>query len=173
VVRAARTEPSFEPRRCVLQKTYTYRLLESRTREPLLDRLAWRVPYRLNQLAMQTAAAELQGEHDFRAFRGAADQREETVRHIFRIDVTPATHDPRVTELTVTGNKFLYNMLRIIAGTLVDIGRGHRKPDAFTRAFASGLRKDLGVTAPPHGLVLESVELTTAGTNAWPSATGA
>ncbi len=171
VVRAARTEPGFEPRRCVLQKTYTYRVLESRTREPLLDRLVWRVPYRLNQLAMQTAASALVGEHDFRAFRGAADQREETVRQLFHVGVRPATHDPRITELTVTGNKFLYNMLRIIAGTLVDIGRGHLDQAAFERAFASGLRKDLGITAPAHGLVLESVELATPGTEEWPSAT--
>jgi tRNA pseudouridine38-40 synthase len=173
IVRAARTPPGFEPRRCVRQKTYTYRILESRTREPLIDRLVWRVPYRLNQLAMERAAAQLHGEHDFRAFRGAADQREETVRHIFRIDVTKATHDPRISELTVTGNKFLYNMLRIIAGTLVDIGRGHLEHDAFQRAFASGLRKDLGITAPAHGLVLESIELEAAGTDVWPSTSGA
>src|SRR5258707_10951925 len=106
---------------------------------------------------MRDAAAALQGEHDFAAFRGSADTRDETVRHIFRISLSPAAHDSRISELTVTGNKFLYNMLRIIAGTLVDIGRGHLLPDAFTRAFASGLRKDLGITAPPEGLVLEKI----------------
>jgi tRNA pseudouridine38-40 synthase len=169
VVRAARTLPGFEPRRCVISKTYTYRVLESRTREPLIDRMLWRVPYRLNQLLMQRAAAELQGEHDFRAFRGAADARQETVRHVFRIAVGPATHDPRITELTVTGNKFLYNMLRIIAGTLVDIGRSHLPPDTFSRALASGVRKDLGITAPPHGLVLEAIELAEAGSDPWPA----
>jgi tRNA pseudouridine38-40 synthase len=127
----------------------------------------------LNQIVMREAAAMLQGEHDFRAFRGAADTREDTVRHIFRIDLAPAAHDPRALELTVTGNKFLYNMLRIIAGTLVDIGRGHLPPDAFSRAFASGLRKDLGITAPPEGLVLESIELTESGTDHWPAVTRA
>jgi tRNA pseudouridine38-40 synthase len=168
VVRAARTAARFEPRRAVISKTYVYRILESRTRDPLVDRLVWRVPYRLNQLAMREAAAQLQGEHDFRAFRGSADAREETVRHIFRIDLGPAAHDPRISELTVTGNKFLYNMLRIIAGTLVDIGRGHLPPDTFSRGFASGLRKDLGITAPPEGLVLEAIQLSDAGKDHWP-----
>ncbi len=169
VVRAARTTPRFEPRRLVVNKTYVYRIFSSPTRDPLVDRQAWRVPYRLNQLAMSQAAALLQGEHDFRAFRGAADTREETVRHIFRIELAPAANDPRVLELTVTGNKFLYNMLRIIAGTLVDIGRGHLPPNTFERAFTSGLRKDLGITAPPEGLVLERIELHEAGWGSWPA----
>jgi tRNA pseudouridine38-40 synthase len=170
VVRAARTEALFEPRRRVLRKTYVYRVLESPTREPLIDRYAWRVPYRLNQLAMRDAARSLSGNHDFRAFRGAADRRDDTVRHIFRIDVTRSTHDPRITEVSVCGDRFLYNMLRIIAGTLVDIGRGHRESSAFEQALGSGLRSDLGVTAPPHGLTLEHIELDDMGCDPWPAA---
>lgn len=169
VVRAARAPATFEPRRSVVSKTYVYRILESRTRDPLVDQFAWRVPYRLNQLLMRDAAALLQGEHDFRAFRGSADTRDETVRQIFRIALEPAKNDVRISQLSVTGNKFLYNMLRIIAGTLVDIGRGHLPPDTFTRALASGLRKDLGITAPPEGLVLESIELNEMGSNHWPA----
>ena len=172
VVRAARTAAGFEPRRAVVSKTYVYRVLASPTREPLLENTTWRVPYRLNQLAMQAAAALLQGEHDFRAFRGAADARADTVRHIFRIELCPDAQDPRILVLSVTGNKFLYNMLRIIAGTLVDIGRGHLPPDTFTRAFASGLRKDLGITAPPEGLILETIELSERGESAWPAVDG-
>jgi tRNA pseudouridine38-40 synthase len=168
VVRAARTAGGFEPRRCVLNKTYVYRILESRTRDPLVDQFAWRIPYRLNHSLMAAAAASLQGEHDFRAFRGAADAREETVRHIFRIELRPAADDSRISELVVTGNKFLYNMLRIIAGTLVDIGRGHLPPDACERALSSGLRKDLGITAPPEGLVLQEIVLSEAGADHWP-----
>jgi tRNA pseudouridine38-40 synthase len=168
IVRAARTKARFEPRRLVLNKTYVYRILESRTRDPLIDQFAWRVPYRLNHLLMREAAATIQGEHDFRAFRGSADTREQTVRHLFRISLGPAAQDSRITELTVTGNKFLYNMLRIIAGTLVDIGRGHLPPDAFARALTSGLRKDLGITAPPEGLVLQEIQLTEPGLDPWP-----
>ncbi|MES1184746.1 MAG: tRNA pseudouridine(38-40) synthase TruA [Myxococcales bacterium] len=168
VVRAARIPATFEPRRHVLHKTYVYRFLESRTRDPLVDRFAWRVPYRLNHLKMCAAAATVQGEHDFRAFRGSADTREETVRHIFRITLTPAAHDSRITELTVTGNKFLYNMIRIIAGTLVDVGRDHLPPDVFTRALQSGLRKDLGITAPPEGLVLQEIDLSVEASDHWP-----
>jgi tRNA pseudouridine38-40 synthase len=168
VVRAARTAAAFEPRRCVVSKTYVYRILASRTRDPLIDQFAWRIPYRLNHLLMREAAATIEGVHDFRAFRGASDTREETVRHIFRITLAPAAEDSRITELTVTGNKFLYNMVRIIAGTLMDIGRGHLPPDAFAKALASGLRKDLGITAPPAGLTLSRIELEDAGADHWP-----
>jgi tRNA pseudouridine38-40 synthase len=168
VVRAARTRATFEPRRLVVSKTYVYRILESRTRDPLIDQFAWRIPYRLNHSLMREAAKVIQGEHDFRAFRGAADSRQETVRHLFRIELRAAANDSRITELVVTGNKFLYNMLRIIAGTLVDIGRSHLPPDAFSRALKSGLRKDLGITAPPEGLVLEEIELSEMGTDHWP-----
>jgi len=172
VLKAARTLPHFEPRRAVRSKTYVYRFMSSPTRQPLLEGTVWRVPYRLNQLEMREAAAMLEGEHDFRAFRGAADTRQDTVRQIFRIDLAPAAHDPRINELTVKGNKFLYNMLRIIAGTLVDIGRGHLPKDTFAHAFETGLRKDLGITAPPEGLILESIELEETGTDCWPPATG-
>jgi tRNA pseudouridine38-40 synthase len=168
VVRASRTVARFEPRACVTSKTYVYRILSSPIRDPLVERQTWRVPYRLNHSLMEAAAAEIAGEHDFRAFRGAADTREETVRHIFRIGLARATNDSRIIELTVTGNKFLYNMIRIIAGTLVDIGRGHLPPDTFTRALASGLRKDLGMTAPAEGLVLDQIVLTEHGQDPWP-----
>lgn len=169
VTRAARTEAGFEPRRVVANKTYIYRVLESSTRDPLVDRYAWRIPYRLNHSLMDAAAARLLGEHDFRAFRGAADAREETVRHIFRIELRAAANDSRITELVVTGNKFLYNMLRIIAGTLVDIGRGHLPPDACDRALVSGLRKDLGITAPPEGLELHQIVLERTFEQQWPT----
>jgi len=173
VVQAARCQPGFEPRRAVKSKTYVYRILQSPTRQPLLESSVWRIPYRLNQIAMRDAAGQLRGEHDFRAFRGAADTRQDTVRQIFRIELAPAAQDPRITELTVTGNKFLYNMLRIIAGTLVDIGRGHLPAETFSRAFSSGLRKDLGITAPAEGLVLEAIELDETGGDHWPPVTGA
>jgi tRNA pseudouridine38-40 synthase len=168
VVGAARTAPSFEPRRLVVSKTYVYRILESRTRDPLVDQYAWRIPYRLNHSLMREAAASIAGEHDFRAFRGAADARQETVRHIFRIELRTAASDSRISELVVTGNKFLYNMLRIIAGTLVDIGRGHLPPDTFSRALSSGLRKDLGITAPAEGLLLAAIQLSDSGKDYWP-----
>ncbi len=171
VTRAATTEAGFEPRRAVAQKTYVYRIFESQTRDPLVDRTAWRLPYRLNHSLMEAAARTLQGEHDFRAFRGAADTREETVRHIFRIELCAAANDSRITELVVTGNKFLYNMIRIIAGTLADVGRGHLPPDACERALRSGLRKDLGITAPAEGLELCEIVLERTFDQHWPPAT--
>jgi tRNA pseudouridine38-40 synthase len=79
------------------------------------------------------------------------------VRQIFRIDVRPAHNDDRITLVEVEGDKFLYNMVRIIVGTLIDIGRERRPKDALVRALASHARTDLGITAPPDGLCLERV----------------
>jgi len=71
-------------------------------------------------------------------------------------------------EVRVTGNRFMYNMVRIIVGTLVDIGRGRVEPACLMRALHSGARSDLGMTAPAHGLMLEHVQLGDWGSNGWP-----
>lgn len=168
VTRAARIEVGFEPRHRARRKTYLYSILESVVRDPFWERRAWRVPYRLNHSLMQEAAQTLVGTHDFRAFRGVEDERDETVRQIFRIDVRTAKNDPRIVEVEIEGDRFLYKMVRIIAGTLMDIGRGKLDPGALVRAIGSGKRSDLGVTAPGQGLCLMRVELDSEGWDAWP-----
>jgi len=90
------------------------------------------------------------------------------VRQIFRIEVRPAHSDERITTIEVEGDKFLYNMVRIIAGSLVDIGRKRREPDSLTRALASHARSDLGITAPPDGLCLERVVIDLGDYETWP-----
>jgi tRNA pseudouridine38-40 synthase len=122
-----------------------------------LEGRAWRVIERFNHSDLNTIAQSLVGKHDFAAFRGAADTRTETVRQIFRIEVQKAHSDERITQIEVEGDKFLYNMVRIIVGTLIDIARDKRPKDALTRALASHARTDLGITAPPDGLCLERV----------------
>jgi tRNA pseudouridine38-40 synthase len=79
------------------------------------------------------------------------------VRQIFRIEVRQAHSDERITWIEVEGDKFLYNMVRIIVGALIDIGRDRLPEDALTRALASHARTDLGITAPADGLCLERV----------------
>ena len=157
VVRATRVTPGFDARRLATRKVYRYTVLHSLVRDPFLEGRAWRVMERFNHSDLNAIAQSLVGKHDFAAFRGAADTRTETVRQIFRIEVRPAHSDQRITQVEVEGDKFLYNMVRIIVGTLIDIGRERRPKDALTRALASGERTDLGMTAPPDGLCLERV----------------
>ncbi|MFO7177902.1 MAG: tRNA pseudouridine(38-40) synthase TruA [Pseudomonadota bacterium] len=169
VVRAERVEPGFEPRKHVRSKTYRYSVLESPVRDPFLEGRVWRVPERLNQIAMSEAATCLVGEHDFAAFRAAGDMRAETVRRLFRVEVRRARSDDRVWEIVVEGDRFLYKMVRIIVGSLVDVGRGRLAANALARALASGRRADLGVTAPPDGLCLDVIDVdVTPPIDAWP-----
>jgi tRNA pseudouridine38-40 synthase len=169
VVRAASVAPGFEPRFRALEKTYRYVLLESTVPDPFLVGRAWRIGDRLNHEAMREAAQALVGEHDFAAFRGADDERENTVRQIFRIAVRSASSDGlRTAEVEVCGNGFLYRMVRIIVGSLVDVGCGRLEPGALRRALTEKSRTLLGRTAPPDGLCLDRIVLEDDGTDAWP-----
>ena len=110
--------------------------------------------YPLDDRRMQREADALIGIHDFRAFAASGSVVKDTVRAIWRAEVTRNGHD---VQLIVEGSGFLYNMVRIIAGTLRDIGSGKLAPGALQRAIDTGDRLDLGVTAPAHGLTLMEV----------------
>ncbi len=172
VVHAAPVAPGFDPRAHVVSKTYSYSVLESPVRDPLFEHRVWRVPNRLNHERMAEEASLLLGEHDFRAFRNAADKRADTVRRIVRAEVRKAGSDPRILEICVVADRVLYHMVRIIAGTLVDVGRGRLEPGSITRAFGSGSRTDLGMTAPPDGLYLQKVDLDEPVDDGWPRGHG-
>ena len=146
--------PAFHARFLSTGKTYTYRLINSRHGSALLRNTHYHVPVPLDDALMAQAAASLPGTHDFAAFQAAGGSARTTVRTIHSASLT--RQGDEIT-LLLSGNAFLYNMVRIIAGTLTEIGLGRRAPDAFDRAFASGSRLDLGLTAPPHGLELTEV----------------
>lgn len=110
--------------------------------------------YPLNEKLMAEEARTLIGTHDFGAFAASGSVVKDTVRTIWRTEVFRADNEVR---LIVEGNGFLYNMVRIIAGTLVGIGTGKIESGAFKRAIETGDRLDLGVTAPAHGLTLMEV----------------
>jgi tRNA pseudouridine38-40 synthase len=118
---------------------------------------------------MRQEAQHLLGEHDFKAFRAAADFRVNTVRRVERAEVALDAREPRLLTIEVAGNRFLYHMVRIIVGTLIDIGRGRLEPGAIGRAIASGDREDLGVTAPAEGLYLEHITLPDELEEQWPN----
>jgi tRNA pseudouridine38-40 synthase len=167
VARAARVEPGFEPRFRATHKRYRYVLLETPVRDPFHEGRVWRVES-LDHESMRAAAAPLVGEHDFRAFRAASDERTDTVRKLLRIEVRRSSSDARLTELVVVGTGFLHRMVRIIVGSLVDVGRGRLEPAALAGALASRDRTALGITAPPDGLHLDEVVLDDDGRDAWP-----
>lgn len=112
------------------------------------------VIYPLDVQAMHREAQDLIGEHDFAAFAASGSVVKDTVRRIYRAEVTRQGNEIC---LIVEGSGFLYNMVRIIAGTLVGVGSGKLAPGAFRRAIESKNRLDLGVTAPAHGLTLMEV----------------
>lgn len=158
----------FDPRRDPLWKRYHYRILRSQVEDPFLSRTAWRVGNHLDLELMQQEARSLLGEHDLRAFRSIDDRRKDTTRRMDRVEVVSHPQEPRLLDVYVQGNRFMYNMVRIIAGTLVDVGRGRVMPGAFQRAIESGDRRCLGMTAPPNGLTLEHVQFPIAGVEGWP-----
>lgn len=110
--------------------------------------------YPLDDALMREEARALIGTHDFAAFAASGSVVKDTVRTIWRADIDRDGHEVK---LTVEGSGFLYNMVRIIAGTLRDIGSGKLAPGALRRAIETGDRLDLGVTAPAHGLMLMEV----------------
>jgi tRNA pseudouridine38-40 synthase len=168
VVRAARIDVGFQPRHRASCKLYRYVLLESPVRDPFHDGRAWRVGDGLDHELMMKAAGPLVGEHDFAAFRAASDERTDTVRKLFRIEVRRRPGEARLAEILVEGSGFLHRMVRIIVGSLVDVGKKRLDPSALERALVVRDRKSLGVTAPPDGLHLDRVDLDDDGRDAWP-----
>jgi len=168
VTYAAEVALNFDPRRAPTFKRYCYRIFNSPLEDPFISRMSWRVGQALHLPTMAMASQALLGEHDFRAFRSVDDPRAETVRTILALSLARDETEPRLIEVRVTGNRFMYNMVRIIVGTLVDIGRGRVEPACLMRALHSGARSDLGMTAPAHGLMLEHVQLGDWGSNGWP-----
>lgn len=154
-VQAALEVPAgFHARFLTSGKTYTYRMLNNRHGSALLRNTHWHIPVPLDVPAMRDALVFLPGTHDFAAFQAAGGTARTTVRTIDRAELF--SEGPEIT-LLVSGNAFLYNMVRIIAGTLAEVGLHRRETDAFSRAFASRSRLDLGMTAPPCGLELTQV----------------
>lgn len=156
VTRARAVARDFVPRFENLGKRYTYLVRPRSLRDPLERRRAWVVPFAVDGERMAREIDAIVGTHDFQAFRRSADERVDTVRTMVRADVAI---EGDLLRITVEGTGFMYNMVRIIVGTLVEVGSGRRPHGALARAIASGDRRDLGITAPPQGLCLERIFL--------------
>jgi tRNA pseudouridine38-40 synthase len=151
--------PDFHATRDARQKRYRYQIHNDRLR-PLFERgQVWHVPQRLDVAAMHRAGQTLVGTHDFASFQSVGSQRESTVRTIFAVEVTRGVGDcaSRV-QIEVEGDGFLYNMVRIIGGTLMEVGAGRREAYSLGEVLAAHDRHQAGLTAPPQGLTLLRVD---------------
>ena len=143
----------FHARLNAKEKTYCYRIWNSEMPCVFDRRFVAVMPESLDLCAMEQAAGHLLGQHDFAAFCGNAKMKKSTVRYIR--DLTVDRHGNEV-RITVTGNGFLHNMVRILVGTLVEVGRGDRDPESIPQLFG-GKRAEAGFLAPPQGLCLMEV----------------
>lgn len=155
VISSEGVEDGFHARFCAKKKTYCYKLYCSDTVRPLLDRYAAQVSGELDADAMKRAAKGFVGEWDFRAFMATGSEVKDTVRTVYSAEVTT---EGECICFTVCGNGFLYNMVRIMAGTLVGVGSGRLEEGCIASALRSGERTELGKTMPARGLTLLSVE---------------
>ena len=144
----------FHARFMTAGKRYTYRIVNSRHASALRRNSHVHVPVPLDVNLMRQALPDLLGKHDYAAFQAAGGTANTTIRTIRSAELT--TWGDEII-LTVEGDAFLYNMVRIIAGTLMEIGQGKRSVHAFAEAYETLSRLSLGVTAPPHGLELTKV----------------
>lgn len=146
----------FHARYCTKSKEYVYLINTKPTRDVFLQNLAYHYPYSLNISKMNEAAKLFIGEHDFGGFCRAEGKArvKSTVRTIYELNVS---QKDEICEIRICGNGFLYNMVRIVAGTLIYISEGKRTLDDVKNAIETGERTFAGVTLPPEGLYLSEV----------------
>ena len=151
VTSAEETPPEFDLFGGVKNKLYRYKIYTGHYRPVLRMNQCWHLPKTLNVPAMNRAAQLLVGTKDFKSFASAADRRESSVRTIFRCDVTA---EDKWIYVNVEGDGFLYNMVRNIVGTLVEIGVGRWEPEKINEILEAKNRTAAGRLAPPQGLCL-------------------
>ena len=155
IQKSKETEPDFHPRHCASRKTYEYRILNREFPLPTKRRYAHFTYVPLDEEKMRQAAGYLKGEHDFMSFCASAAVVETTVRTLYELEVI---RDGEEIILRVCGSGFLYNMVRIIAGTLMEVGRGNIEPEKMQEILQAKDRSAAGPTAPACGLTLVRYE---------------
>ena len=176
VIESGQVADDFHPRHCDSVKTYEYRIWNDKFPSPTLRQYTHFTYRKIDIDKMRLAAEKLVGEHDFGAFCGSGSQAETTVRTIYSIDISTEDREESVSEhielgakdetykygrmikIRVTGAGFLYNMVRIIAGTLLDIGNGLLDVDVIDKCLETHDRADAGPTAPASGLTMIGIK---------------
>lgn len=159
VWKAYEAVPGFHARRSKHYKTYEYTVCNALTPDPMLRNQQWHIVKPLDTEAMHQALQHLVGEHDFTSFCSIHSSVQTRVRRLIQCAVraTPSGYAPcggRWVQISLTGNGFLYNMVRIIVGTLIQVGHHHKNPDDIKYILETRSREHAGPTAPPHGLML-------------------
>lgn len=154
VVRVTEEKERFHARLSATGKEYVYRIQNSSIPDVFERKYKYRLPEPLDIEAMRRAAGELLGEHDFKSFCGNKRIKKSTVRELTEIKIERLGEEIR---LTYRGNGFLYHMVRILTGTLIEVGLGKRKPSDMKAILEQRDRQAAGYLAPPEGLCLERV----------------
>ncbi|MGL4363139.1 MAG: tRNA pseudouridine(38-40) synthase TruA [Cellulosilyticaceae bacterium] len=144
-------DDNFHPRYMAKKKTYRYQLLTAETSDPFIGKYCYFYPYKLDVDRMVEAAKYIEGTHDFKCFCASGSSVKGTVRTIYSLIISKKDD---CIQIDVCGNGFLYNMVRIIVGTLVEVGRGRFDPEYMRQIIKSTDRQLAGATAPAEGLML-------------------
>ena len=155
IVSAEESKEDFHARFSAKRKHYRYSILTARKSDPFKNRYSWRVPYKLDVPLMRKEAASLVGSHDFKSFQASDKKEVSSVRKIYYIKIRKKASEIII---DIEGNGFLYNMVRNITGTLVEIGRGYLPSASMRKILDAKDRKKAGPTAPAKGLTLIEVK---------------
>ena len=155
VTKSEREKDGFNARFSAKKKTYRYQMYKSETVLPLKDRFAVKIPTKTDIGLMRLGAEYIVGEHDFKCFLKSNSSVKNTVRKIYSLKVK---EDKDFVTITITGNGFLYNMVRIIAGTLLEVGQNRIEPQKIKEIIEGGYRGVAGKTLPAKGLTLMEVK---------------
>ncbi|HHY06200.1 MAG TPA: tRNA pseudouridine(38-40) synthase TruA [Clostridia bacterium] len=148
--------PDFHASFNARSKTYSYLFYNDRIRDPFWQRYAYHIPVPLKSIReMERACQIFQGEHNFRGFCASETKAKRFTRTIYACSLEKVE---KIIKLQVTGNGFLYNMVRIMGGTILEVGQGKRKAEEIASLLENGDRTLAGMTLPPQGLYLLSVE---------------
>jgi len=145
----------FHARFSAKSKTYEYIILNQPYPSAIWRNYSWFIPYHLDLSAMRQCAPTLIGTHDFSSFRASGDESQHSTRNVIRLDIENRTSNMMV--VVIEANAFLREMVRVIVGTLVDVGRGKISLAQFADIFLARDRQHAGMTAPARGLFLREV----------------
>ena len=155
IINAEEVNENFHSRYSCKKKTYKYIINNSENGTAVYRNLQYNFYQKLNEIRMNEAMQYFMGEHDFRGFKASGTSSKSSVRKIYSGSVN---REKDLIIIQITGNGFLYNMVRIIAGTLVEVGLGKIKPEEIEKIIDTGDRRKAGKTLPPQGLYLVSVD---------------
>ncbi len=155
VTKCEEVSERFHSRLNAIRKTYSYRILNTKTPYVFDRRYVYQIEDTIDLDKMRLAACDLLGQHDFKAFTSTKKGKKSTVRTIESIDIAKTGDEIKI---TYTGDGFLYHMVRILTGTLIEIGTGKRDPGSVKDIINSKQRENAGYLVPAQGLCLECVE---------------